>query len=86
MHQAIANVLHTLLYNNPPHMMTHSQDIVDQAMATATYSKGTTVATTLGSTPRAAAFGRDMFLNVPLIANWQAVASHCKHHVNENLC
>jgi hypothetical protein len=26
-----------------------------------------------------------MFLNVPLIADWQAVARTRKHHVNENL-
>ena len=45
----------------------------------------TTVATTLGSTPGALAFARDMFLNVPLIADWQAIACTCEHHVNENL-
>ncbi len=27
-----------------------------------------------------------MFLNVPLIADWQAIAPTCEHHVNENLC
>jgi hypothetical protein len=26
-----------------------------------------------------------MFLNVPLIADWQAIAGTCEHHVNENL-
>jgi hypothetical protein len=26
-----------------------------------------------------------MFLNVPLIADWQAIAHICEHHVNENL-
>ncbi len=26
-----------------------------------------------------------MFLNVPLIADWQANARTCEHHVNENL-
>ncbi len=26
-----------------------------------------------------------MFLNVPLIADWQAIAPTCEHHVNENL-
>ena len=45
----------------------------------------TTVATTLASTPGALAFSRDMFLNIPLVANWQAIATCHKHHVNENL-
>ncbi len=26
-----------------------------------------------------------MFLNVPLIADWQAIARTCEHRVNENL-
>ena len=26
-----------------------------------------------------------MFLNVPLIADWQAIARTCEHHNNENL-
>ncbi len=45
----------------------------------------TPIATTLGSTPGALAFAWDMFLNVPLIADWQAIARNCEHHVNENL-
>jgi hypothetical protein len=44
-----------------------------------------TIATTLGSTPGALAFAQDMFLKVPLIADWQAIARTCEHHVNENL-
>jgi hypothetical protein len=26
-----------------------------------------------------------MFLNLPLIADWQAIARTCEHHANENL-
>ena len=66
--------------------MTQARDIVDQALALAMHAMHTTVATTLGSTPGALAFSRDMFLNIPLVANWQAIATYRKHHVNENLC
>ncbi len=45
----------------------------------------TTIATTLGSTLGALAFARDVFLNVPLTADWQAIARTREHHVNENL-
>jgi hypothetical protein len=45
----------------------------------------TTIATTLGSTPGALAFAQDMFLNLPLIADWQAIAHTRAHHINENL-
>ncbi len=45
----------------------------------------TTIATTLRNTPGAIAFAQDMLLNVPLIADWQAIARTREHHVNENL-
>jgi hypothetical protein len=65
--------------------MTQARDIIDDALATAMHVMQTTIATTLGSTLGALAFARDMFLNVLLIADWQAIARTCEHHVNENL-
>jgi len=65
--------------------MTQAQDIIDDALATAMYAMRTTVSTTLDSAPGDLAFARDMFLNVPLIADWQAIARLREHHVNENL-
>jgi hypothetical protein len=65
--------------------MTQARDIIDDTLATAMHAMQTTIATTLGSTPGDLAFARDMFLNVPLIADWQAIARNCEHHVNENV-
>ena len=65
--------------------MTLARDIIDQALATAMHAMRTTVATTLVSTPGALAFSRDMFLNIPLVADWQAIAKHHQQHVNDNL-
>ncbi len=78
-------MLRTLVHTNPLRNMTQARDIIDDALATAMHAMQTTIATTLGSTPGALAFLRDMFLNVPLIADWQAIARTCEHHVNENL-
>ncbi len=85
MHQTVNNVLRTLVHTNPPQNMTQARDIIDDALATAVHAMQTTIATTLGSTSGALAFAQDMFLNVPLIADWQAVACTCEHHVSENL-
>jgi hypothetical protein len=74
------------VHTNPPRNMTHARDIIDDALATAMHATmQTTIATSLGSTAGALAFARDMFLNVLLIADWQAIARTCEHHVNENL-
>ncbi len=81
------NIIHlrTLVHTNPPRNMTQARDILDDALATVMHAMQTSVATTLGSTPGALAFAQDMFLNMPLIAVWQAIARTCEHHVNENL-
>ncbi len=67
-------------------IIAQARDRIDDALATAMHAMCTTAATTLGNTPGSLAFARDMFLNVPLIADWQAITCLCKHHVNENLC
>ncbi len=85
MHQTVTNVLRTLVHTHPPRNMTQARDIIDDALATAMHAMQTTVATTLGSTLGALAFAQDMFLNVLLIADWQAIARTQEHHVNENL-
>ena len=85
MHQTVGNILRTVLYSNPPQNMTQARDIIDQALATAMHAMRSTIATTLGSTPGALAFGRDMFLNIPLVADWQAIASRREQLVNDNL-
>ncbi len=78
-------MLRTLLHTHPPLNMTQAGDIIDDALASVMYAMQPTVATTLGSTLGALAFARDMFLNLLLIADWQAIAHTCEHHVNENL-
>jgi hypothetical protein len=65
--------------------MTQARDIIDDALATAMHAMQTTIPTTLGSILGALAFAQDMFLNVPLIADWQAITHTREHHINENL-
>jgi hypothetical protein len=65
--------------------MAQARNIIDDALATAMHIMQTTTATTLGSTSSALASARDMFLNMPLISDWQAIARTCEQHVNENL-
>lgn len=46
----------------------------------------TIATTTLVNTPGALAYNRDVFLNAPLLADWQTIASFWVHNINENLC
>jgi hypothetical protein len=69
MHQAVTNVLRTLVHTNPLQNMTQARDIIDNALATAMHAMQITVATTLRSTPGTLAFTLDMFWNMLLIAD-----------------
>jgi hypothetical protein len=40
---------------------------------------------TLSSSPGSLVFNRDMFLNIPLIANWHAITQKREHLIHENL-
>jgi len=39
----------------------------------------------MGSSPGNIVFNRDMFLNIPLIADWHAITLNHKHLINKNL-
>jgi hypothetical protein len=43
------------------------------------------VHSTLGSSPGNLVFNRDMFLNIPLIADWHAITQRQEHLIHENL-
>ena len=85
MHQTVGNVLRTTLHSNPPKDMDNARDIIDDALATAMHAMRCNVTTALGSLPGALVFGRDMFLNVPLTADWVTISKHREQLVNENL-
>ena len=82
-------------YPNSPTPMNHhhhhstsissAKDFIDEALSIAMHAMRSSVHSTLGSSPGSHVFNRDMFLNVPLIADWEAITKKREHLVNENL-
>jgi hypothetical protein len=85
MHQTVGNVLRTLLHGEPPQDVTKAKDFIDEALSIATHAMQTGIHTTLGRSPGNLIFNRDMFLNIPLIADWHAITRKPEHLINENL-
>ena len=85
MHQTVGNILRTLLLENKVRSETAAKNIVDEALSTAQHSLRCGIHTTLGSSPGALVFNRDMLLNIPLIADWQMLTKKREHLINENL-
>ena len=85
MHQTVGNVLRILLHGQPPKDVTRAKEFIDEALSIAMHAMRASVHTTLGSSPGSLVFNRDMFLNVPLMADWTAITKRREHLVNENL-
>jgi hypothetical protein len=65
--------------------ITTAKEFVDEALSIATNAMRAGIHTTLGSSPGSLVFNRDMFLNIPLIANWHAITLKREHLIHENL-
>jgi hypothetical protein len=73
MHQVVGNSLRVLSTMNPPAVIAHTNQLVDTAIANTMYTTSATVHSALKNTPGAMAFGRDMLLDIPLIADLQLI-------------
>jgi hypothetical protein len=85
MHQTVGNVLKMLLHGNPPQNIANAAQYVDEALSIAMHTMQAGVHSTLGSSPGNLVFNRDMFLNIPLIADWHTITQRQEHLIHENL-
>jgi hypothetical protein len=85
MHQTAGNVLRTLTLTNPPQNLIQAQNLIDSALATTMHATRCCMHHALRMSPGAFVFQRDMFLNIPLIADLQAIQERRQILINENL-
>lgn len=85
MHQTVGNILRTTLKSNPPQNLQQANDILDEALSTVMHALRSNVGTAIGSAPGALVFGRDMFINLPLVADWHTITNRRELIVNESL-
>ena len=69
-HKTVGQVIRTLLQHQVPQNRAHAEMIIDSAFATAMHATRCVSNTALGGySPGALVFNRDMFLDIPLIAD-----------------
>jgi len=85
MHQTVGNSLRTLQTLNPPAGIQEAASLVDAAIAEAIFAHRASYSEALGSTPGAVAFGRDMILNIPVIADLISIRNRRQHLIDERL-
>ncbi len=81
----MGNVLRTLLHGEPPRSINSAKEFVDKSLSIAMHAMRAGVHSTLDNSPGSLVFNRDMFLNIPLIADWHAITQKREHLINENL-
>ena len=74
-----------MLYEDKARREKHAKDIIDKAFVTPQHSLRCGVDTTLGSSPGALVFNQDMFLNMPLVADWQLLTKKKEHLINKSV-
>ena len=85
MHQSVGNILRTLLHGHDPKTVSKANELIDEALSFAMHAMQSSVHTTLGSSPGALVFNPDMFMNIPLLANWHAITMRREHVINNSL-
>jgi hypothetical protein len=85
MHQTVGNILRTLLHGEPVTAQT-APAIVDNALATTVHALRTAISRSLSNhSPGELAFHRHMLLNIPILADLQALHSKRTVLVQKNL-
>ena len=85
MHQTIDNTLQTVVYTNPLNNAQEANRLIDNALATAMHKSRCSVNATPQNSPGSIVFNRDMFIDVPLIADLVTIQNRCQALVDKNL-
>jgi hypothetical protein len=85
MHQTVTNILRPLLHAHFPPTAEAANDVIDTALATASYASRASLHRSLNVSPGALVFHRDMLLNIPLIADLNMIRERRQVLIDENL-
>ena len=85
LHQTIGDVLRTTLYENPPEHVLEARHMIDTALATAAYAARSSLHSTLGLSPGAIVYNRDMLLDIPVLADLAALKDKRQEVIRKNL-
>ena len=85
-HQTIGQVLRTVTAAKDPKTVSQAELVIEETLATAMHACRSVCSSSLGyNSPGALAFGRDMFLDIPLIADILAIRNNRQLLVDKRL-
>jgi hypothetical protein len=84
MHSTVGDMLRTLCRQEPPQNVATAVELVDSALASAQYGLCTAVHRTLGVSPGALVFQRDMLLPIPVLADYNMIRQRRQIVIDDN--
>ena len=85
LHQTVANILRTVLDDHEPRTIQEAEQLVDNALSTATHVTRCAISRAIGTSPGALIFRRDMLLDLPIITNLYQIQQKRQVLIDENL-
>ena len=85
LHLTIANLISVFVHTHPPNSPLEAQRLVEDAIATASHAYRSAIHSTLGASPGAIVFHRDMFLDIPYIADLITLRNKRQLRIDSNL-
>jgi len=85
MHQTVGNTLRAMVSLNPPEGILTATQMVDTALANCLYATRAAFHGSLHGTPGSLVFGRDMVLDIPVIADWLTIQQNRQQLIDQRL-
>ena len=85
MHQTVGNMLRAMISLNPPDGVDSAKALVDTALANCLFATRSAIHGSLKASPGSLAFGWNMVLDIPIIADWQLIQQHCQQLIDSRL-
>jgi len=85
MHQTVGNILRALQSMQPPAGVEDANRLVDTALANCVFATRAALHGTLKGSPGSLVFGRDMLLDIPLIADWNLIREWRQQIIDQRL-
>ncbi len=84
LHSRVGDILRSMLSKNPPTNVAQAYEVIDTALASAQFAVRASIHRTMGLSPGAIVFHRDMFHPIPLLVNYNDLRERRQVVIDDN--
>ena len=85
MHKTVADILRNIIKDDPPTRRQDAEQKVDNALSTCIHALRCAVNHTMKTSPGAMVFNRDMFMDVQLLSDLDAIQGRKQQQIDDNI-